>query len=279
MYEATYADDIERKKLSFGPNSENSLDTATTFVGARQSPFKRTSTAQEAALDFTVMGLCNEFHGTSGSTVTHFVHWINQKYQTGPHLSSTTGNWSPGGATGTCRSQLGTILKKAVTHILNMDEFGLLHVQANVLDFLGSQHLTEIYNCISKALEKPPHKIVVATFVKDVLLKTSNVARMNRDKYIQASRTNEGDEKVKGQRWLKALLKYRLKTFAMALPSPSWIFDVSEDGFILRSPVPTSQAIQIMPKLPPWRTEITASSYSSSRPWHEPEVKKMRLTK
>ena len=172
MYEEIYGPEIAANKLSFGPHAARPDDySVTSSKNRHQSPFKRTSSAQEAALDFTVMGLCNEFHGTSGSTVIHFVHWINAKYQKGPHLSSTIGNWSPGGATWAFRSQIHVIMKKSVDHIIIMEDFQLRHIQANVLDFVGKQHLSEIYKCISATLEQPPHKTSAATFVKDELLK------------------------------------------------------------------------------------------------------------
>ena len=221
MYENTYAEYIARNKLSFGPHAAKNEEAFAISRKPRQSVFKRTSTAQEAAVDFTVMGLCHEFHGTSGSTVMQFVHWINEKYQSGPHLSSTIGNWKAGGATAAFRAQLAIIMEKSVNHIINMEEFGLRHVQANVLYFLGNQHLSEIYKCISSALDTPPHKVSAAMFVKDELLKKCYVAKMNREKYIAASRKIETDEKLKGQHWLKALLSYRLRSFALTLPTPA----------------------------------------------------------
>ena len=277
MYEEIYGPEIAANKLSFGPHAARTEDYSVTSSKNRyQSPFKRTSSAQEAALDFTVMGLCNEFHGTSGSTVIHFVHWINAKYQKGPHLSSTIGNWSPGGATWAFRSQIHLIMQKSVDHILIMEDFQLRHIQANVLDFLGKQHLSEIYKIISATLEQPPHKTLAATFVKDELLRASNVAKMNREKYVAASRIAEGDEKSKGQHWLKALLRYRLKSYALTLPTPAWIFDVSDDGFIVRNPIPTS--VGVVSDLPPWRAESSSSFSSTDRPWHEPETNKFRFT-
>ena len=280
MYEEIYGPEIAANKLSFGPHAARPDDySVTSSKNRHQSPFKRTSSAQEAALDFTVMGLCNEFHGTSGSTVIHFVHWINAKYQKGPHLSSTIGNWSPGGATWAFRSQIHVIMQKSVDHIIIMEDFQLRHIQANVLDFLGKQHLSEIYKVISATLEQPPHKPLAATFVKDELLRKSNVAKMNREKYVAASRIAEGDEKSKGQHWLKALLRYRLKPYALTLPTPAWIFDVTDDGFIVRNPIQSHTSDGVVSDLPPWRTESSSSFSSTDRPWHEPETNKFRFTK
>ena len=280
MYEEIYGPEIAANKLSFGPHAARPDDySVTSSKNRHQSPFKRTSSAQEAALDFTVMGLCNEFHGTSGSTVIHFVHWINAKYQKGPHLSSTIGNWSPGGATWAFRSQIHLIMQKSVDHILIMEDFQLRRIQANVLDFLGQQHLSESYKITSATLEQPPHKTLAATFVKDELLRKSNVAKMNREKYVAASRIAEGDEKSKGQHWLKALLRYRLKPYALTLPTPAWIFDVTDDGFIVRNPIQSHTPDGVVSDLPPWRTESSSSFSSTDRPWHEPETNKFRFTK
>ena len=62
MYEEIYAPEIAAKKLSFGPHAAKMEESVTTSKKRYQSVFKRTSTAQEAALDFTVMGLRNAFH-------------------------------------------------------------------------------------------------------------------------------------------------------------------------------------------------------------------------
>ena len=107
----------------------------------------------------------------------------------------------------------------------------------------------------------------------------SHVAKMNREKYIAASRISEGDKKSKGQHWLRALLRYRLKPYALTLPIPAWIFDVTDDGFIVRNPIQSHTSDGVVSDLPPWRTESSSSFSSTDRPWHEPETKTIRFTK
>ena len=100
-YEDTFAAWVNIKNLTFGPHAAKTPDEVEveTPKNPYQKIFRRHSTAQEAAIDFTIMGLCEEFHGASGSTVIHFVEWINDKYTQGPHVRSTIGDWAPGGAT------------------------------------------------------------------------------------------------------------------------------------------------------------------------------------
>jgi hypothetical protein len=99
MYEQLFSEAVFEKKLSFGPNSMDINDT--TAVGAKKGRqrFERSTSAEQAAVEFTIMGLCDEFHGTSGSTVIHWVKWIQENYNPGSHLLSSIGQWNAGGAT------------------------------------------------------------------------------------------------------------------------------------------------------------------------------------
>jgi hypothetical protein len=243
-----------------------------------QKIFKRHSTAQEAAIDFTVMGLCEEFHGTSGSTVIHFVEWINDKYTQGPHVRSTIGDWAPGGATNQFKNGMNVIMSESSRHILHPDEFGLRHIQANVLDFLADKHLAEMYHCIGSALEKPPHKVVAAVWVKDEFLKNCHVASLNRKKYVEKSSDTKSGDTKKGQHWFNALLKYKLKPFALTQDPPAWIFEVTADGYLVRTSIQNRSPNERAGSIPPWREEPSSASSSGLAPWREPMPKKQRIT-
>ena len=280
MYENMFGEYIASNKFSFGPHAAKNEEAVALSKKPRQSVFKRTSTAEEAAVDFTVMGLCHEFHGTSGSTVVHWVKWIQEKYNRGPHLLTTIGKWPAGGATNAFKKYMGEIVEKAVNHIIIIDDFTMVHEQANVLDFLGQNHLEQIYEVIVKALTAPPHHLLASDFIKQVLLKTCLVAKLNKDKYISASSQMKGNDDIKQINWFKALIKYRLKPFAMSLPSPAWWFHVTDKNVLQRVLIPPKKKhLDLDDSPPPWRKITTGSSSSSKKSWQQPEDKKRRLGK
>jgi len=279
-YEDTFYAWVDAKNLTFGPHAAKTPDEvqARTAQNPYQRVFKRHSSAVEAAIDFTIMGLCGEFHGTSGSTVIHFVEWIHAKYASGPQVHSTIGDWSPGGATRDFKNGMNSIMAKTSKLILHPDEFGLRHIQANVLDFLAGNHLTEMYNYIASALEKPPHRVIAAVWVKDEFLKNCHVAKLNRKKYIERSSDTKDNDTKKGQHWFNALLKYKLKPFALTKNPPGWMFDVNTDGYLVRTSVQSRSAKKRSSSIPPWREEPSSASSSGLAPWREPITKKQRIT-
>jgi len=181
-----FAEVARSNKLSFGPHSLDINDTKAVAAKQGRQRFERSTSAEQAAVEFTIMGLCDEFHGTSGSTVIHWVKWIQEKYNPGPQLVSVIGQWPPGGATVAFKKHMGEIVEKAVNHIIIPDDFTLIHEQANVLDFLGPQHLQQIYGVIVSALSSPPHHLLAKDFIKDTLLTKCLVARLNKEKYLGA---------------------------------------------------------------------------------------------
>ena len=136
---------------------------------------------------------------------------------------------------------MGEIVEKAVHHIIIPDDFTLIHEQANVLDFLGQQHLQQIYGVIVSALSSPPHHLLAKDFIKDILLTRCPVARLNKEKYLVASKKSKENEENAVINWFKALNKYRLKPFAMSLPSPAWWFTVNDNNVLQKNSHSTKQ--------------------------------------
>jgi len=105
---------------------------------------------------------------------------------------------------------MGEIVEKAVNHIIIPDDFTLIHEQANVLDFLSKHHLQQMYDIIVSALSQPPHHVLAEDFIKMTLLPKCGVARLNKDRYILASKENKDLEDVAALiDWFKALNQYR----------------------------------------------------------------------
>ena len=280
MYENMFSEFVTMNRLSFGPHTLNLQDTQTVSAKQGRQKFERSTSAEQAAVEFTIMGLCDEFHGTSGSTVVHWVKWVQEKYNRGPHHLTTIGQWPAGGATNEFKKYMGEIVEKAVNHIIIIDDFAMVHEQANVLDFLGQNHLEQIYEVIVKALTAPPHHLLASDFIKQVLLKTCLVAKLNKEKYISASSQMKGNDDIKQINWFKALIKYRLKPFAMSLPSPAWWFHVTDKNVLQRVLIPPKKKnIDLDDSPPPWRKLSTGTSSSSNKSWQQPEDKKRRLGK
>ena len=280
MYENMFSEFVTMNRLSFGPHTLNLQDTQTVSAKQGRQKFERSTSAEQAAVEFTIMGLCDEFHGTSGSTVVHWVKWVQEKYNRGPHHLTTIGQWPAGGATNEFKKYMGEIVEKAVNHIIIIDDFTMVHEQANVLDFLGQNHLEQIYEVIVKALTAPPHHLLASDFIKQVLLKTCLVAKLNKDKYISASSQMKGNDDIKQINWFRALIKYRLKPFAMSLPSPAWWFHVTDKNVLQRVLIPPKKKhLDLDDSPPPWRKITTGSSSSSKKSWQQPEDKKRRLGK
>ena len=280
MYEELFAEAVDNKKLSFGPNSINMNDTTTVGAKKGNQRFERSTSAEQAAVEFTIMGLCDEFHGTSGSTVIHWVKWIHRKYNSGPEFFELIGSWPAGGATQMFKKHMGQIVEKAVHHIIIPNDFTLVHEQANVLDFLSKHHLQEMYDIIVSALSQPPHHVLAEDFIKMTLLPKCGVAQLNKDKYIRASKKNKDlDDIAQLIDWFKALNQYRLKTFAVSLPPPAWWFNVNDKNILRRIPMPPNLKKEEKKEdsPPPWRRSSTGSASSTTPPWHEPEEKKRRL--
>jgi hypothetical protein len=280
MYEDLFQEAVENKKLSFGPNSINMNDITTVGAKIGKQRFQRSTSAEQAAVEFTIMGLCDEFHGTSGSTVIHWVKWIHRKYNSGPEYFELIGSWRAGGATTMFKKHMGEIAEKAVNHIIIPNDFTLVHEQANVLDFLSTHHLQQIYDVIVSALSQPPHHVLAEDFIKKTLLTKCMVARLNKERYFTASKKNKDlNDIAELIDWFKALNQYRLKAFAMSLPAPAWWFNVNDKNILRRIPMPPhlKKEEKKEDSPPPWRRSSTGSASSTTAPWHEPEEKKRRL--
>ena len=70
---------------------------------------------------------------------------------------------------------------------------------------------------------------------------TCIVARLNKDKYLVASKKSKENEEDAVINWFKALNKYRLKPFAMSLPSPAWWFTVNDNNVLQRILIPPNR--------------------------------------
>jgi hypothetical protein len=143
---------------------------------------------------------------------------------------------------------------------------------------LADHHLKEIYDIISQALFLPPHSMKASTFCKDVLLPQSRTARLNRGKYLSVC--NVGDDAGKGQHWLKALLRYRLKQYSLTLGAKAWQYDLTDDGTLFGTlpSMPSTPEEAVLP-LPPWRLSSAASASSAGQQESGPPVKKSRTGK
>jgi len=116
------------------------------------------------------------------------VKWIHRKYNSGPEHFELIGSWRAGGATTLFKKHMGEIVEKAVNHIIIPNDFTLVHEQANVLDFLSTHHLQQIYDVIVSALSQPPHHVLAENFIKNTLLTTCMMARLNKERYFTASK-------------------------------------------------------------------------------------------
>jgi hypothetical protein len=93
----------------------------------------------------------------------------------------------------------------------------------------------------------------------------------------KSSDTQSGDT-AKGQHWFNALLKYKLKPFALTQDPPAWIFEVTADGYLARTSIQDRSPHERAVSTPPWREEPSSASSSGSAPWRERMPKKQRIT-
>ncbi len=193
--------------LSFGPQSGNSIRQC-----QRQKRwFERNTRVRLALTDFIVMASCDEFHATQGSTVQFLVEGLAQRFNPRWQKASIIGEWcNPPVPSRAFQEQATVLLNNSLVHLTDPETMEVSSKQMNVLNFLADHHLEEIYKLVHEALNNTEQKSMgTAQLVRDHLLAKSSTARSNREKF------QEVDRKAGGFHWFKALLKCRLKKYAM----------------------------------------------------------------
>ena len=136
-----YKDAIAKGRLDFGTSAEALKHLADVQRGEW---YGHVTTVRSALIDFKVLSNCIEFHGTTGSTVTFVVRWLNEKYGNRFAETSSIGNWTVPLPTKAFRSDCVKILPLAVGHLMDPSTYNISNQQANVLDFLAEYHMEEI---------------------------------------------------------------------------------------------------------------------------------------
>ena len=264
-YQETYSWAVDEGKLHFGPVDHSTIgDTGAEWTTGIH--FQRDTSVEDALLEFCVLGLCHEFYGTTGSTVTFMVEWLANKYGTGfVHMMSIGEFDMPTKPTMNFRHQTKDLISKVANHLMDPGSYNINNEQANVLNFLAPNHLKEMYDIIVAALMTTPKQTMAAsTLCKDHLLSKSRVARLNRDKF------NDAGGGAKYQHWFKALIRYRLMQHTLAENPTGNIIEINEENQVFlttrsshmfgQMPATTggtgSSAASSSDQAPPWRTSL-----------------------
>jgi len=248
-----YKEQLGAGLVTFGVSANEEIDRVGT-AASKCILFKRLSTVASAVQDFCCMALCDEFIGTSGSTVTNVVKALNG--QLGRNFTSVEevgGYEVPTKPTWAFRQHLREMVNKSKKLIRNFEREKLTHEQQNVLDFLGDVHLAEFHKVIVNII-KDKEGPVPAAQVGKVLLQ-NRVAQMNRAKF-QKCAPKEG-----GQHWLKALVSGVLWHYSLRTPSVNQQLYWSEDNKI--------GLIMKLKTIPIERKRASDSASSSDPPWKQ----------
>jgi len=206
-YLQKYATAREGGQLTFGPFDPKVHQEQSHEVRR----FKRRDAVSNALTEFVVMACCDEFYGTQGSTVQFLIEGLAQRFNSKWKKARIIGAWSnPPIPSKSFQSDAERVLKKSLPHLTDPETMRVSSAQMNVLNFLADHHLEEMYIVIHAALLSAPKKCMSTTeLVRDHLLVKCSIAKSNRDKFGQAEKL------LGGFHWFKALLKCRLKQFAM----------------------------------------------------------------
>ena len=210
-----FKDAYEGGQISFGPLSEDKRIRSGGNMGDANPKFVRETDSKDALVDFLVLALCDDFYGTTGSTVTHYVRAQNERMNGALcfGINETIGDYTIGGST-TMKFRLDVhhYLRKNLPFFQNTPHAILSHQQQNVLDFLNASHLKEIYTTLTThLLSKGGRDLASAS--GQVLSEKCRVANLNRKRF------KDCETAEKGQHWLKALLNTRLFVFCVEEPS------------------------------------------------------------
>ena len=192
--------------LSFGPVHESKRIRSGTGCNDTKPAFKRETNTDDALLDFMTLAKMDDVYFTKGSSVEHFVRAQNARMHGGANygVAEVIGDYN-------IAEKASVKFRLACRHFVqnNMDSFRevgpmqISHEQHNVLDFLSSGHLNEIYHTLETHLLKKNGR-ALASECGNVLSQNCRVVYLNRKKY-------QGCQPVlKGQHWMKALLNTRL---------------------------------------------------------------------
>ena len=202
-----YAEFIDEGRLDLGPShlleSRNSAQP--------QGHFGRPTSVKAALIDFKVLSNCYEFIGTSGSTVTYVVEWLNKQSDMVFQQTEAIGDWPlPSFPTRDFRTNCSDMLKAAAKHMTNPSTYNISNEQANVLDYLADHNLEQLYQAILKGFRtEKKDKIPSSVFVKNHILAGPLVARMNRDKFYEVAGSGPKTN------WFKSLINYKMQVYIM----------------------------------------------------------------
>ena len=194
---------------------------ASSEKGAR---YVRATSPAHAMTEFCTMALCNMFIGTSGSTVTHLVTALNQRYMTIPFEEVTLiGDWhTPERPTNAFRRNISDMIKNGTPHLMKPGMVNITHEQATVLAFLTDAHLEEIYKTMLRTFRQGFS--VSAAYLGQQLMNECRVAKLNRGKFLECDHT-----KAHNQHWMTALIRGRLNTWIHASDEADYKFEMDKE--------------------------------------------------
>jgi len=222
-YYDMFSDLIADSSLTLGPtiHDPNNQVGSSYTEGAK---FKRGTKVVEAMQEFVVLGLCDHFVGTAGSTVTHMCRAFSRRYGPGWVSEQIIGTYEvPTTPTLSFRNNIEAFLKASYGYICDPSEVKVSHDQRAVLNFLSEGHLRDMYNEIVRTVTtEGSQEVALASVIGQNLVKNVVVARLSKSKY------NEKKPAEGGQHWLTALLKSKMKTFTNTHDECEYHIDVTD---------------------------------------------------
>ena len=201
-----FKDQVDMGMISFGPVNDSKRIRSGSGCNDHKPAFKRETDTDDALLDFLTLAKMDNIYFTAGSSVKFFVLSQNARMHSGPTFgfAETIGEYP-------VAEKASLKFRNACRHFVqsNMDSFRDLgpmqisHEQHNVLDFLSSAHLHEIYQTLEAHLLRKNGR-ALASECGNVLSQNCRVAFLNRRRYQDCQPV------LKGQHWMKALLNTRL---------------------------------------------------------------------
>ena len=219
-----FADLISDSTLTLGPTiHEPSQQFGSSY--RENAKFTRGTQVTDAMQEFCMLGLCDLFVGTAGSTITNMCRAFSRRYGPGWSSEEIIGNYEvPTIPTCSYRTNIDAFLKASYKFICDPREVKVSHDQRAVLNFLSEGHLTDMYKDIVGTIQKQGANdySAFASLIGQKLTANVPVAKLNKNKFREKQPADGG------QHWLTALLKSKMKTFTNKHDECEYNIDVTE---------------------------------------------------
>ena len=222
-YSKVFAKNIANGTVTFGPiHDTNRMSGASMYV--EKPAFKRETTVEESIVDFLCMALCHGVCFTAGSTVQHYVRGQNSNYVERNAFSqdNVIGEYEVmEKVVAAFRNNMRNLIANGLDDFRDLRDLNVTHQQLQVLDYLTSNQLQEIYQCMVKILNRKDGR-ALGSDVGIALIEECNVAKQNRFEYVKCAPLK------KGMHWLRALVSSHLQTFCHNEPTVAFMIEFDE---------------------------------------------------